>query len=85
MAGTGRGRPAREKTLASPPTMPATWNTREPYIRSQSQSTQETRRRGPGRPSRAASVVLPWVTAWRPSSICTNTFSRQPSTMNQSS
>ena len=64
--------------------MPATWNTRPAYISSHSQSTHETRRRGPGRPSRAASVVVPWVTAWRPSSICTKTFSMQPSTMNHS-
>ena len=68
-----------------PPMMPPTWNTSATYISSQSHSTHDTRQRGPGSVSSAASVDWLVAIAVRASSICTNTFSAQPRTMNQSS
>ena len=52
---------------------------------SHSQSTHDTMARGPGNVFNPTSVVCPRSTAWRPSSICTKTFSRQPRMINQSS
>ena len=72
------------KMSATPPTMPATWNTSAKYIPSHSQSSHETRNLGPGTVFIASSVVIPRKSAKRPNSICTNTLITHPRMMNQS-
>src|SRR5687767_1742452 len=72
------------KISTQPPMRPATWNTSPKYMNSQSQSSHDTRRRGPGIEFSASSVVMRSTIAKRASPICTNTLTMQARMTNHS-
>ena len=53
-------------------------------MNTQSQTSHDTRMRGPGMLFIASNVVIPLATAKRPSSTCTKTLMIQPMTISQS-
>ena len=72
--------------LATPPSMPAIWNTVAMNMGTHNQSSHERpRSRGPGIRSMVRSELLPVVTVWRPISTWMKTFSTHAAIMNQSS
>ena len=59
------------------PSIAAIWAWVASIMNSQSQQSHDVPSRGPGKVSNAASVVRPWVIAYRPSSTWTKTLIRQ--------
>ena len=66
------------------PSIAAIWAWVVSIMNSQSQPSHDVPSLGPGRVSNAASVVLPWVIAYRPSSVWTKTLMTQLSRISQS-